>query len=127
MAPRTALYVRAAADQTGERAIERQVERLQAYARQRAWTIAPEHVYRDEGASGRQLERPGLDRLRDAAARGEVAVVLVTDPDRLARDAASLAQLLDEFEGAGVEVVFAQEGEKSRGGGGRDAAEEGSP
>ena len=107
MAPRVALYVCAAADQTGERAIERQVKRLQAYARQRAWTVAPEHVYRDEGASGRQLERPGLDRLRDAAARGEVAVVLVTDPDRLARDAASLVQLLYEFEGSGVEVVYA--------------------
>ena len=101
--------------------------RVALYARRRSWTVASERVYRDEVASGWHLERAGLDRLRAAVAGREVDVVLVTDPDRLARDAASLAQLLDEFEGAGVEVVFAQEGEKSRGGGGRDAAEEGSP
>ena len=127
MAPRVALYARAAADQTGERAIERQVERLQVYARQRAWTVARERVYRDEGAIGSHMERPGLGRLRDAAARGEVDVVLLTDPDRLARDAASLDQLLDEFGRAGVEVVFASRGKENRGRRGRDAAEEGSP
>ena len=82
------------------------MERLRDYARQRSWTVAPERVYRDEGASGRHLERPGLGRLRAAVARGEIDIVLVTDPDRLACDDASLNELLVEFESAGVEVVF---------------------
>lgn len=111
MAPCVAVYARvAAADQIGGQATERQVERLQGYARRRSWTVAPERVYRDEGASGWHLERAGLDRLRTVVAQGEVDVVLVTDPDRLARDAASLVQLLDELEGAGVEVVLGPQG-----------------
>ncbi|MGD9891545.1 MAG: recombinase family protein [Dehalococcoidia bacterium] len=107
MESRIAVYARvAAAGQTGERSVEQQVERLQAYARQHSWTVAPERVYRDEGVSGRPLERPGLRGLRAAVARSEIDVVLVTDPDRLARDATALDELLNEFERAEVAVVF---------------------
>ena len=44
------------------------------------------HVYLDEGYSGASLNRPGLDALRDAAAMAEFEVLLVSAPDRLARN-----------------------------------------
>jgi site-specific DNA recombinase len=52
------------------------------------------------------LNRPALDRLRDAIARGEIRRLLVTSPDRLARRYAYQVWLLEEFERAGCTVVF---------------------
>lgn len=60
----------------------------------------------DEGYSGATLIRPALERLRDAAAAGEVDRLYVHSPDRLARKYAYQALLLDEFQRAGVDVVF---------------------
>lgn len=111
MAPRIALYARVAAvDQLGPSAVERQVERLRAYAEEHGWPVAPEQVYRDEGVSGLRRERPGLDRLLTAVARGGVDVVLAASPDRLARDELVLREVLDACERAGCRVVFADRG-----------------
>ena len=42
----------------------------------------------DPGQSGASLERPGMDRVRDLVAAGDVAVVLAQDRDRVARETA---------------------------------------
>ena len=68
--------------------------------------LTGEGIFRDDGYSGATLNRPGLDRLRDAARAGEVTQVLVTDPDRLARNYVKLMVLLEELERAGCEVTF---------------------
>jgi site-specific DNA recombinase len=74
---RVALYVRVSTDrQQQAQTIEQQVTRLQSYvAAHDGWTVREEHVFRDDGASGAKLDRPGLDALRDHAARaaGQVA------------------------------------------------------
>ena len=49
-------------------------------------SVADEHLYRDDGYSGATLKRPGLERLRDRAAMAAFACVLITAPDRLARN-----------------------------------------
>src|SRR5215211_4251834 len=79
---------------------------LQAEARQRGWTIPPAQIYRDDGVSGARLDRPALDRLRDAIGQGQVDVLLITSPDRLARRYAYQVWLLEEFERAGCTVTF---------------------
>ena len=66
--------------------IKQQLERLRAAVGERGWVLDAEHVYRDDGYSGATLSRPGLDRLRDHAALAELDVVVVTAPDRLARN-----------------------------------------
>lgn len=107
MTRQAALYLRtAAADQEG-RTMARQLERLQAYARERGWLVAPEQIYRDEGVSELSPDRLALGRLRAAVARGDLDAIIAAAPDRLARDSAKLAQLLEELERAGVQVVFA--------------------
>ena len=68
--------------------------------------LTSEGIFRDDGYSGATLNRPGLDRLRDAVRAGEVEQVLVTDPDRLARNYVQLMVLLEELERAGCEVAF---------------------
>ena len=61
--------------------IEQQLERRRADRRARGVELASEAIFRDDGSSGATLNRPGLDRPRDAARAGEAARVLVTDPD----------------------------------------------
>jgi site-specific DNA recombinase len=72
--------------------------------------ISPTSVCIDEGVSGARLARPALDRLRDLAAEGAFAGLLVTVPDRLARRYAYQVLLVEEFTRCGCEVVFVQHG-----------------
>src|SRR5215212_5690628 len=105
--PRVALYARVSTERQAEsQTIEQQLERLYAYAAQQAWSSGPEQIYRDDGVSGARLDRPALDRLRDAVARGEVDRILITSPDRLARRYAYQVWLLEEVERAGCSVIF---------------------
>src|SRR5881396_4270243 len=105
---RVALYVRVSTDrQQQAQTIEQQVTQLQSYvAAHDGWTVREEHVFRDDGASGAKLDRPGLDALRDHAARAAFDVVLVAAPDRLARNFVHQMVVLEELERRGVRVVF---------------------
>ena len=58
----------------------------------------------DPGQSGASLERPGMDRVRDLVAAGEVSVVLAQDRDRFAREPAYLYLLRREFEEHGTKI-----------------------
>jgi site-specific DNA recombinase len=82
-----ALYARVStAHQAQEQTIASQVAVLHRHASERGYVIDEAHRYLDDGYSGARLDRPGLDRLRDAAQAGLVERVLVHAPDRLARD-----------------------------------------
>lgn len=69
-------------------------------------TILPPLEFIDEGYSGGTFVRPGLERRRDAVYAGGVDRLYVLDPDRLARQYAYQVVLLEEFQRAGVEVIF---------------------
>jgi site-specific DNA recombinase len=59
-----------------------------------------------EGDSGATLVRPALERLRDLAAAGALDRLYGHSPDRLARTYADQGLLVEEFQHAGVEVIF---------------------
>src|SRR6266542_6376254 len=100
-------YARVSTDRQAEKqTIDQQIDRLHAFARHQGWHLAAEQLYADDGYSGARLDRPALDRLRDAVAGGAIDAVLVTSPDRLARRYAYQVWLLEEFERAGCAVVF---------------------
>ena len=104
-----AIYTRVSSDrQKQERTIESQVEALRDYAKEQGWSVPLEWVFRDEGYSGSVLVRPGLERVRDLAAEGQLDIVLVYSPDRLSRKYAYQILLLEELAGTGTEVVFLQ-------------------
>jgi site-specific DNA recombinase len=105
---RAALYVRVSTDrQLHAQTIEQQVAQLRAWvAVHQGWTVGEEHIFRDDGHSGARLDRPGLDALRDQAARAAFDAVLVTAPDRLARNFVHQMVVLEELERRGVRVVF---------------------
>ena len=63
-------------------------------------------MFEDEGYSGATLERPGLERVRDLAAEGQIQAVLVYSPDRLSRKYAYQILLIEELARHGVETLF---------------------
>jgi site-specific DNA recombinase len=107
---RIAIYSRVSTShQVEHQTIEQQLERLTAHVRAHAadgWVLDPAHVFRDDGYSGAALARPGLDRLRDAVKAREVDRVLVTAPDRLARNYVHQMVLLEEWTQAGCVADF---------------------
>jgi site-specific DNA recombinase len=103
-----ALYVRVSTTrQQQHQTIAQQLSRLRAYvALHPDWSVADEHIYRDDGYSGAPLKRPGLDRLRDRAAMAAFEGVLITAPDRLARNDGHQMLLVDELTPRGGRVEF---------------------
>jgi site-specific DNA recombinase len=104
---RIALYLRVSTtNQRQAQTIEQQLDQLQHALEERQWSVAQEHIFRDDGFSGASLNQPGLDRLRDCARNRELDVVLITAPDRLARHYIHQMVLLEEFERGGCRVEF---------------------
>jgi site-specific DNA recombinase len=105
---RVACYARVSTDrQQHAQTIEQQVTLLWAYVGNHPdWALREEHIFRDDGYSGARLQRPGLDALRDHVARAEFDVVVITAPDRLARHFVHQMVVLEEWERAGIQVMF---------------------
>jgi site-specific DNA recombinase len=78
------------------------------YMQSQEWTLLPEPEDSDDGISGARLDRPALDRLRDAARRGEVDAVVLVSPDRLARNYAHPWLLIEECEKMNPQLLFRQ-------------------
>jgi site-specific DNA recombinase len=103
----TAYYVRVSTyQQVQTQTIEQQLDRLQRHAQAHGWPWSDQHLFRDDGYSGARLTRPGLQRLREAIAHGQFDRVLITTPDRLARNYVHQVLLIEEFEQAGCVIEF---------------------
>ena len=63
------------------------------------WSLLPEHAYIDDGVSGARLDRPALDRLRDAARRGacDAVVRVVTRIEPEDTDRVTLARQYERY------------------------------
>lgn len=62
--------------------------------------------FADEGFSGATLERPGLNRLREVVKERMIDMVVIYDPDRFSRKLSQQLLITEEFDKAGVELVF---------------------
>src|SRR6266446_1039827 len=103
----TAIYARVSAEQQREEnTIASQTASLIEFAKAHDLDVPKEWVFEDEGYSGATLERPGLERVRDLAAEGQIQVVLAYSPDRLSRKYAYQILVIEEFAHHGVETVF---------------------
>jgi site-specific DNA recombinase len=102
-----AIYARVSSDRQKENhTIASQTAALIEYAQKNGYSVPPEWVFQDEGYSGAILVRPGLEALRDLAAEGQIAAVLVYSPDRLSRKYAYQVLLSEELSRCGVELIF---------------------
>lgn len=81
-----AIYARVSSDQQkDEKTIASQTGALVEFARQEGYQVPEEWIFEDDGYSGARLVRPGLERIRDLAAEGQLQTVLALSPDRLSR------------------------------------------
>jgi site-specific DNA recombinase len=104
-----AIYARDSSDQQKEKqTIQSQTAALIEYAKAHGYTVPSAWQFQDEAYSGATLLRPGLEAIRDLAATGQIAAVLVYSPDRLSRKYAYQVLLAEELSRAGVELVFLQ-------------------
>ena len=102
-----AIYARVSSEQQREEnTIASQTASLIEFASSHDLEVPGEWVFEDEGYSGAILERPGLERVRDLAAEGQIQVVLAHAPDRLSRKYAYQILLIEEFARYGVETRF---------------------
>jgi site-specific DNA recombinase len=102
-----AIYARVSSDQQKEeKTIASQTAALMEFARSEGYGVPAERIFQDEGYSGANLVRPGLERVRDLAAEGQIQAVLVLSPDRLSRKYAYQVLLIEELARHGVQVVF---------------------
>ncbi|HEY6341188.1 MAG TPA: recombinase family protein [Bryobacteraceae bacterium] len=102
-----AIYARVSSEQQREEnTIASQTASLIEFAKSHDLEVPKEWVFEDEGFSGATLERPGLERVRDLAAEGQIQVVLAYSPDRLSRKYAYQILLIEELAHQGVETLF---------------------
>jgi site-specific DNA recombinase len=92
--------------QKENKTIGSQVDELLSFAAEHGYVVPEEYVFKDEGYSGAILVRPGLERVRDLSAEGQIQAVLIYSPDRLSRNYAYQVVLMDEFASCAVEVLF---------------------
>jgi site-specific DNA recombinase len=102
-----AIYARVSSEQQREaNTIASQTTSLIEFAQGHDLEVPAEWVFEDDGYSGATLERPGLERVRDLAAEGQIQVVLAYAPDRLSRKYAYQILLIEELSRNGVETLF---------------------
>ncbi len=105
--PQVAIYARVSSEQQVEAGtIASQLADLREQVAQDGWQLSEELTFVDEGYSGSTLIRPALEQLRDVVALHGLDRLYIHSPDRLARKYAYQVLLIDEFERAGVEVIF---------------------
>ena len=100
-----AIYARVSSEQQREaHTIASQTAALIEWAKTLELDVPKAWIVEDEGYSGATLERPGLERVRDLAAEGQIQAVLVYSPDRLSRKYAYQILLIEELARNGVET-----------------------
>ena len=102
-----AIYARVSSEQQREaNTIASQTASLIEFAKMHDLEVPKEWVFEDNGYSGATLERPGLERIRDLAAEGQIQACLAYSPDRLSRKYAYQILLIEELARNGVETLF---------------------
>jgi site-specific DNA recombinase len=102
-----AIYARVSSEQQREEnTIASQTASLIEFAKSHDLEVPQEWVFEEEYYSGATLERPGLERVRDLAAEGQIQVVLAYSPDRLSRKYAYQILLIEELARHGVDTMF---------------------
>jgi site-specific DNA recombinase len=102
---KVALYARVSTERQQERGtISSQLDALRAAADADGHEVIEEFI--DDGYSGSRLDRPALDRLRDAAEAGVLDTVICLAADRLARVYAYQVLIIEELARFDVSVRF---------------------
>jgi len=104
----TALYCRLSIDDRADgdsNSIVHQKEILSKYAEEHGFGNTKYYV--DDGVSGTQFSRPGLDAMLEEVRADKVAVVIIKDQSRIGRDVLEVGLLKRQFEEHNVRLIAA--------------------
>lgn len=104
----TAIYVRVS---TGMQAAEghslnHQIELCKSKAEEMNIACDSIKIFREEGFSGEDIDRPAMNELRQAVSSRLIERVIIIHPDRLSRDLTDKLFLCREFESRDVHLLF---------------------
>jgi len=103
-AKRAAIYVRVS---SGEQNTGAQERASREYVQRRGWKL--QQIYRDQGVSGANSNRPAQNELLEARRRGSVDVIVVWKFDRFARSLKQLMSGLETCRALGIDFVSVPE------------------
>jgi site-specific DNA recombinase len=108
---RAAIYARTAImpQAKGHNPLAAQILMAQQYCTEHGYTLNESHIYQEVYSGAVYKNRPRLTELREAAKQGEFDIVVVIDYERLARNQALVAELINELEQYGVSVESIRE------------------
>ena len=95
---RAAIYCRLSKDDElqGESAsISNQRDMLEKYCKRQGWEVV--EIFQDDGYTGLNMERPGLQRMLGAVEKGQVDILLTKDLSRLGRNYLNNGYLIEDF------------------------------
>jgi site-specific DNA recombinase len=109
VSPRAAIYARRSTEQRVAeefKSVTRQVENARAFAVAQGWTVADEHVYKDDGLSGTEFERrPGFTRMMNTLKpRAPFQVLIVSEQKSIGREQFETQYTIKQLAEAGVEI-----------------------
>lgn len=88
---------------------EIQIEELKRFAEARGWNVDPDHIIIDEGISGRNPNRPGLNKLMVLARSRKIDCILILKLDRLFRSLKHIVMTIEEFRELEVQLISIKE------------------
>jgi site-specific DNA recombinase len=108
------VYTRVSTEEQAERgySLQSQIKACREYALDNSMNIVAEIT---DDYTGSTLDRPGFNELESFLARKEARIVIVTEEDRLSRNAANTLAIYEEWEEAGIELHYCDKGRVSFG------------
>ena len=101
-----AVYARVSTDLQAEKGYSLQTQIDACTQKAKEMGAVAIKTYVDDGYSGSYLERPALDKLRDALDAKLYDMVVIYDQDRLSRTLSHQLLLTEEIEKSGAQLVF---------------------
>jgi site-specific DNA recombinase len=109
MTVRAAIYARFSSDLQSERSIEDQFALCRDKVRSEKFEVA--EFFEDRAKSGASIHnRDGINKLMQAAKRGEFDILVVESLDRISRDQEDLASIYKKLTFAGIAILTVHEG-----------------
>jgi site-specific DNA recombinase len=103
----TAIYPRVSSDkQVNNTSLDYQEEVCRNKAKELGEPDELIKVYREEGFSGEDIDRPAMNKLRDDVVNNLVKRIIIVHPDRLSRNMIDRLIVCAEFEKYGVDLIF---------------------
>jgi DNA invertase Pin-like site-specific DNA recombinase len=109
---KAALYARYSTAGQREASIEDQLRECREFAQRQGFNVVDE--FHDAAMSGNESNRPGYQRMLEAARKKRFGVIVAHELSRLSRNEAETHLLREELEWLGVHIVTATDGIDTR-------------